>query len=290
MYRIDYVPCALPEKKLVPTLGDAQELEGRRIDTGIHGLNRVLGTNRSDDRTGLHVPSTVMLGGGQGSGKTTLILKMLAHIKNALLLSSEQRLSEIKSSLVGVGLGWAAERIQAYSLLDDDCSIQVALETIKKVNPRVLVIDSINELRDPTARKNSDPLALRVRIIRQLKEDSEKNDRATIMTAHFTKTDEIAGRREQLHVVSTVMLLTRIDHRLRLLCCPEKNRFGDIAERAYFEMSRKGLFEVSPPEGQPDKEEEPVTVSEDQIRQDWGLPPKGKFTLTEPTDPETGSF
>ena len=256
----------------MPTLGDAEELQGQRIDTGIPGLNRVLGTNRSDDRTGLHVPSVVILGGGQGSGKTTLILNMLANLKNALFLSSEQHLSEVKSSLIGIGLGWAADRIQAYSLLDDDCSFQKAMEVVRKVNPRVLAIDSVSELKE-LGQKSSDPLAARVRMIRELKNDAETHRRATIMTAHFTKADEIAGRREQLHVVSTVMLMTRVDAKLRMLSCPEKNRFGSIEERAYFEMSRKGLFEVSPPTADTeDMDDETEHNIPDDVRRDWGLP------------------
>lgn len=250
MVRPDYVPVALGGKTPVLTLEEAEMLDGVRVDTNIAGVNRVLGTNRSDDRSGLFVPGTTLFAGGQGCGKTTLLLQVLALIKtrSTLLLSSEQSLPEIKSSLVGIGLEEKASRIKAYSLLDDDCRLSVAMEKINAVNPKVLVIDSINELADDLS-VGRDQLTKRVRIIRHFKADAEQNNRAIILTAHLTKDDSVAGKREQLHVASTVMLLERLDSSRRLLHCPEKNRFGDTSQKAYFRMTRHGLVEI---EGAPD--------------------------------------
>lgn len=236
-------------KPVLQTLQDAQELPGHRVNTGIPGLNRVLGRNRHGQGPfGLHVPSCVLFGGAQGCGKTTLLLMALALMREReiLLLSTEQTLGEIKASLVGIGLGQYAARIPACSLLDYDCTLEKADSVIRALDPRIVVIDSINDLRDDTV-KSRDQLSKRVALIRHFKADAEQNNRATIMTAHLTKSDSVAGKREQLHVASTVLMLTRekANERRRVLYCPDKNRFGDISEKAYFEMGPNGLVEVS---------------------------------------------
>lgn len=235
-------------KPILQTLQDARELPGHRVDTGIPGLNRVLGRNRHGRGPfGLHVPSSILFGGSQGCGKTTLLLMALALMREreVLLLSTEQTLAEIKASLIGIGLGQHARSIPAYSLLEHDCLLEKADSIIRALDPRVVVIDSINDLRDDTIRSR-DQLSRRLTLIRHFKADAEQNNRAIIMTAHLTKSDSVAGRREQLHVASTVMMFTKEkdNERRRLLCCPDKNRFGDISEKAYFEMGPNGLVEV----------------------------------------------
>jgi predicted ATP-dependent serine protease len=234
-------------KPVLQTLQDAEELQGHRVNTGIPGLNRVLGRNRHGRGPfGLHVPSCILFGGAQGCGKTTLLLMALALMREReiLLLSTEQTLGEIKTSLVGIGLGQYAGRIPACSLLDYDCLLEKADAIIRALDPRIVVIDSINDLRDDTVRSR-DHLSRRVALIRHFKADAEQNNRAIIMTAHLTKSDSVAGKREQLHVASTVMMIKKEDEKRRVLYCPDKNRFGDISEKAYFEMGQNGLIEVS---------------------------------------------
>jgi predicted ATP-dependent serine protease len=40
------------------------------------------------------------------------------------------------------------------------------------------------------------------------------------------------------------MMIRKEDERRRVLYCPDKNRFGSITEKAYFEMSETGLVEI----------------------------------------------
>lgn len=238
------------------TLDDAVELSGERIDTGIPGLNRVFGKKRNDPGPwGLHRPSSVVLGGAHGCGKTTLLMIMLALMRERekVLITTEQILSEVKSNLVDLGLGHYAGEIAAYSLLDEGNTLDAAVAVLDKIRPRVVVIDSVTELRDPTSSVR-DRFSQMVAIIKYFKADAERHKRAIVMTAHLTKDSTVTGKSEQLHAVSTVMMFERHKHNpsLRVLHCPDKNRFGDTTEKAYFEMGSQGLTEVSPP-----KETEP---------------------------------
>jgi predicted ATP-dependent serine protease len=233
------------------TLDDAAELSGERIDTGIPGLNRVFGKKRNDPGPwGLHRPSSVVLGGAHGCGKTTLLMMMLALMREPqkVLITTEQILSEVKSNLVDLGLGHYAGEIAAYSLLDEGNTLDAATAILDRIKPRVVVIDSVTELRNPKSDVR-DRFSQMVAIIKYFKADAERHKRAIIMTAHLTKDSTVAGKSEQLHAVSTVMMFERYRHNqsLRVLHCPDKNRFGDTTEKAYFEMGSAGLTEVSPP-------------------------------------------
>jgi DNA repair protein RadA/Sms len=245
MYRNDYTESNQPRQDTAGTLEDAEELEGERIDTGISGLNRVLGTNRIDDRSGLHLPSSVIFSGGQGSGKSTLLLEMLALIKEkkTLLLSTEQTLGEIKLSLIGIGRGKQAAKIHAHSLLDDHCDAEVAFEKIEEANPRLVVVDSLTKMRNSRGFRKDKSFS-QVELVERFKRDAETNNRAVILVAHMTKGDQISGKREQLYDVSTVLMLIRQDAHTRLLNCPDKNRFGSTAETALFRIDRQGIREI----------------------------------------------
>jgi DNA repair protein RadA/Sms len=245
MYRADYVEQNQSKQDTAGTLEEAEELEGERVNTGIPGLNRVLGTNRIDDRSGLHLPSSIIFSGGQGSGKSTLLLEMLALIKEkkTLLISTEQTLGEIKLSLIGIGRGKQAAKIHAYSLLDDHCEVDIAFKKIEEENPRVVVIDSLTKMRSTPFSKRDKALSP-VEIVERFKRDAETNSRAVILVAHMTKGDQISGKREQLYDVSTVLMLIRQDAHTRLLHCPDKNRFGSTAETALFRIDRQGIREI----------------------------------------------
>lgn len=260
---------AVSSTKIVPTLDEVQSLDGKRIDTGIAGLNRVFGTNRNDSRQGLAIPSSTIFTGDEGSGKSTIILKMLAVTKEkkSLLISSEQTLSEIKATVIGIGLAHLANRIQAYSLLDDSCNIEVAFEKILAVDPRLLVIDSVTKMRD-LSRGQRNGLNTKVRIVEQFKRDAEQNNRATILISHMTKEKKISGAQESLYDVSTVLMLEKKDRTLRRLYVAGKNRFGDPSEEAFFEMTRNGMKEVMP-------EQELEEVN--RTRAEWGLKPQTKL-------------
>lgn len=253
---VDWVRPRAERERVVPSLEEAEALEGDRIDTGIPGLNRVLGTNRNDPRTGLHLPSSILLGGGPGCGKTTLLLQMLARVKttSVLLISAEQTLSEIKASLVGIGLGAFAPKILAYSLLEDEGNVNVAMEKIQILNPRVLVVDSLSELKDPLT-DTGDVSANQARLVQLFKRDAETHKRATILISHLNKEDDLSGARKNPYKVSTVMIMAVVGKRRRQLSCA-KNRFGDTTEIAHFDMGPKGLIEVSQIQAEEDKREE----------------------------------
>jgi DNA repair protein RadA/Sms len=253
---LSYVP---PDEtpRAVVTLDEVEEFRGERVDTGVPGVNRVLGRNRADGKTGLHLPSCVIFGGGQGCGKTTLMMTVLAKVREprTLFLTSEQTLAEVKSTLVGIGLQAYAGRIQAHSLLDEGCDLAAAMAKVAAVRPRVLVVDSVSKLRD-AAHDTPDANANQARLVEAFKRDAEVHHRATVLVSHLNKEDEVRGNRTAQYDVSAVMILAKHDKTRRRLHCPDKNRFGNIAEEAWFAMGERGMTEIPTPDLDEERREE----------------------------------
>jgi len=70
-----------PRRAGPPTLADARAKmtkRGERLPSGIPELDRIFGTDWKTQDSGLYSPSISLLAGGEGTGKTTLMLQMLA--------------------------------------------------------------------------------------------------------------------------------------------------------------------------------------------------------------------
>lgn len=108
-----------------------------RFSTSFGELDRVLGG-------GIVVGSLVLVGGDPGIGKSTLLLQMCKELasrhKNILYISGEESLKQIKMR---------ASRL-SYSegdlLLLSETNLDLIEDAIKKINPDVVIIDSIQTM------------------------------------------------------------------------------------------------------------------------------------------------
>uniref|UniRef100_UPI001300AE3E AAA family ATPase n=1 Tax=Candidatus Similichlamydia epinepheli TaxID=1903953 RepID=UPI001300AE3E len=114
---------------------DAQSEEPKRISTEIQEVDRVLG--------GGFVPgSLILLGGDPGIGKSTLLLQICSGLSKktsqaVLYVSGEESIQQLSIRANRIGL-----RSKDVFCLSH-CHVTSILETVKKVNPSLLVIDSI---------------------------------------------------------------------------------------------------------------------------------------------------
>jgi DNA repair protein RadA/Sms len=215
-----------------------EEMSLARFDTGYGELNRVLGG-------GLAKGSFVLLGGSPGIGKSTLILQMaggLAKNKHRVLyISGEESVAQTGSRAHRLGIRDAHIEVGAES------NLHTIMELARLKKPDVLVIDSIQTvyLSDLQAAPGS---------VSQVRECAghlmglAKQDQITvILIGHVTKDGTIAGPKVLEHMVDSVLSFdgdTSYDFRLlRSL----KNRFGAAQELGVFQMTSKGLEEVSNP-------------------------------------------
>lgn len=215
-------------------LKDVTASTGSRIDTGIGELNRVLGG-------GLIMGSLTLITGEPGIGKSTLILQAAANIANqgtALYVSGEESEEQIKMR---------ADRIvtlsdNLYSMAETN--IEVVIETAKQLNPKLLIIDSIQTMYSEEI--DSAPGSIsQVRQVGNLLMTLAKTEGIPIfIVAHVTKSGELAGPKIVEHLVDTVLEFSgERSGDLRILRAV-KNRFGTTSEIGAFDMAEEGLIEI----------------------------------------------
>jgi len=242
-----FVEERLPGKKLAssssagePVSLDALSLGSDfRYGTGIDELDRVLGG-------GIVPGSVILIGGDPGIGKSTLVLQSMAALaeagnKDVLYVSAEESLEQIKIRADRVGV--LSSKISLLS----ETSLEHILATVKTFKPVALVVDSIQTIF--TEEMSSAPGS-----VGQIRECSGKlmnlakrSGIPVFIIGHVTKDGALAGPRVLEHIVDTVLYFEGDrGHSYRILRSV-KNRFGSTNEIGVFEMSEKGLVEVSNP-------------------------------------------
>ena len=124
----------LPPSK-VQSLNKVKTQASIRLSTGLSELDRTLGG-------GLVEGSVVLIGGDPGIGKSTLILQALASInsfENTLYVSGEESAQQISDRAIRLG-------IDADVQILSETYLEKILKTAKNLNPKVIVIDSIQTL------------------------------------------------------------------------------------------------------------------------------------------------
>ncbi|MBI2997709.1 MAG: DNA repair protein RadA [Deltaproteobacteria bacterium] len=229
---------ALGSAEVASPISEISAAGDTRLLSGIKEFDRVLGG-------GLVAGSVILIGGDPGIGKSTLLLQAFAALSQnghaCLYVSGEESRQQIKMR---------AERIGVTSpklLLLSETSLEGILDQIKKVNPSVLVIDSIQTIF--TSALPSAPGS-----IGQVRECSgaiivlaKKKGLCAFLIGHVTKDGSIAGPRVLEHMADTVLYFEgERGHSFRILRAV-KNRFGSTNEIGVFEMKEAGLREVSNP-------------------------------------------
>ncbi|MEO8034520.1 MAG: AAA family ATPase [Acidobacteriota bacterium] len=217
-------------------------LSGIRISTGIPGLDRVLGYNRRDPekRTGMFRPSVILMGGENGCGKSTILMQMCAYCadRSVMYNSTEQPLGEIRANAEGIGLGETFLDVEARAIGD----LPALLEEIHKVDPHILVLDSISDLSNSESRQK-DPLVMQVEMAKAFMRESEEYKRTIFLIAHLNAGQEISGRADLKHAVGATLMFSKGPGKRRILKAM-KNRFGATNEVAMFDMEECGLVDV----------------------------------------------
>jgi DNA repair protein RadA/Sms len=219
----------------ISTLLDAHEPEEHRISTGSVGLDRVLGG-------GLVPGSVVLVAGAPGIGKSTLLLQLASHLAVAghpcLIASGEESRTQVAGRARRLGLdGGRVEYVPGRDLAE-------VLEAARAAHPAVLIVDSIQTIRDGDSEAMPGGMA-QVRACADALISLAKQDEVTVvLVGHVTKDGDLAGPRALEHAVDAVLTFEG-DARsgLRILIAG-KNRFGLDGEVAWFEMSAAGLQET----------------------------------------------
>ena len=244
-------PLSVAEPVLLSEVDTGEE---ERMATGIGELDRVLGG-------GIVVGSLVLVGGDPGIGKSTLLLQMCYALANkerkVLYVSGEESIRQIRMR---------ADRLQVTdggTLLLAETSLNRVEETVRRILPEVVIIDSIQTIyREETEAAPGSPGQIKEATASLLR--LAKGLGITIfIIGHVTKEGVVAGPRMLEHMVDTVLYFEGESHISYRILRAVKNRFGSTNEIGVFEMAGAGLREVKNPseymlEGRP--EDEPGSV------------------------------
>ena len=208
-----------------------------RVSLAMGEFDRVLGG-------GLVPGSLVLIGGDPGIGKSTLLLQasaLAAAGYPVLYVSGEESAQQIK--LRAERLGLTGDDLYLLT----ETNVDAILGHIEKLNPRLVVVDSIQTVY-------LDELSSAAGSVSQVRESAARLMQAAkghgipvFLIGHVTKAGAIAGPRVLEHIVDTVLYLEGDRfHAYRLLRCV-KNRFGAANEVGVFEMRDVGMTEVANP-------------------------------------------
>ncbi len=225
----------LPPSK-VQSLNEVKTQANARLSTGLSELDRTLGG-------GLVEGSVVLIGGDPGIGKSTLILQALASInsfENTLYVSGEESAQQISDRAIRLG-------IDADIQLLSETYLEKIFKTAKNLNPKVIVIDSIQTMVSDTSTSAPGSVTQVRDSAAQLTQFAKQTNTIVLMIGHVTKGGSLAGPRILEHMVDSVLYFEGdAGGRYRIIRAV-KNRFGAVNEISVFAMSEKGLQQITNP-------------------------------------------
>lgn len=233
------VKATVPLKSVEPArMKEIATENEQRLMTGISELDRVLGG-------GIVAGSLVLVGGDPGIGKSTLLLQMCKNLSDkgetVLYVSGEESLKQIK--LRGDRIGNFSDTI----FLLSETSISVIDGAIEKVQPKVVIIDSIQTMYDENVDAAPGSISQVREITSILLRIAKSRGISIFIVGHVTKEGNVAGPRMLEHMVDTVLYFEGDSAAAYRILRGVKNRFGSTNEIGVFEMKGKGLIEVPNP-------------------------------------------
>jgi len=223
----------IPNKAIL--INDVQAGKTSRVPVVDPELSRVLG--------GGVVPGSVILVGGQpGIGKSTLLLQLaLQNNFKIFYVSGEESEEQIKL------------RANRITQRNDDCflftniSTDKILSEAKRIQPAVMIIDSIQTLTSPLVDSIPGTISQIRECAYELQRFAKESGITVFIIGHITKDGNIAGPKILEHIVDTVLQFEGDQNHMFRVLRTTKNRFGSTDEIGIYEMITSGLRPVTNP-------------------------------------------
>ena len=226
------------EAALPTSILEVATTEDTRISTGMKELDRVLGG-------GIVRGSLTLVGGDPGIGKSTILLQMCRNLTlngvKILYVSGEESLQQIKIRADRLG-GFDREM-----LLLSETNLDSIAGAVTKVNPEVVIIDSIQTMYLDEIGSSAGSVSQVREVTGQLMRIAKQMNIAIFIVGHVTKEGTVAGPRTLEHMVDTVLYFEGEKNAIYRILRGVKNRFGSTNEIGVFEMKDTGLYEVDNP-------------------------------------------
>ena len=226
------------KKAEVQKLSDISMKEEEKLLTHMGELDRVLGG-------GIVPGSLTLVGGDPGIGKSTLLLQVCRELAEdhhkVLYISGEESLKQIK--IRANRMGEFADDL----LLLCETNLTSIEETIRQINPEVVIIDSIQTMYNENVSAAPGSVSQVRESTGVLMQLAKGLGVSIFIVGHVTKEGTVAGPRVLEHMVDTVLYFEGDRHASYRILRGVKNRFGSTNEIGVFEMRESGLAEVKNP-------------------------------------------
>ena len=214
------------------------------IDSSVE--NRISLNNGEVDRIlggGLVEGSLVLIGGEPGIGKSTLSLQIPLHCANlkTLYVTGEESAKQVKLRAARIGGDDSNCMIYSETLMEN------IIAEARTMLPDLMIVDSVQTMYSQAVESSPGSVTQIKETAAMLLRFAKETGVPVILIGHITKEGSIAGPKILEHIVDVVLQFEGDNRGTYRLLRSIKNRFGSTSELAVFEMTGKGLREVSNP-------------------------------------------
>ena len=217
-------------------LAEIDSTHEQRISLNNAEVDRILGG-------GMVQGSLVLIGGEPGIGKSTLSLQIPLHCPNlkTLYVTGEESAKQVKLRAGRIGGDDSNCLIYSETLMEN------ILNEARKIMPDLMVVDSVQTMFSQNVESSPGSVTQIKETAAMLLRFAKETGVPVILIGHITKEGSIAGPKVLEHIVDVVLQFEGDNRGTYRLLRSIKNRFGSTSELAVFEMTGKGLREVSNP-------------------------------------------
>ena len=217
-------------------LAEIDSAHEQRLSLNNAEVDRILGG-------GLVEGSLVLIGGEPGIGKSTLSLQIPLHCANlkTLYVTGEESAKQVKLRATRIGGDDSGCMIYSETLMEN------IITEARKMMPDLMVVDSVQTMYSQNVESSPGSVTQIKETAAMLLRFAKETGVPVILIGHITKEGSIAGPKILEHIVDVVLQFEGDNRGTYRLLRSIKNRFGSTSELAVFEMTGKGLREVSNP-------------------------------------------
>lgn len=207
-----------------------------RISLNNSEVDRILGG-------GLVEGSLVLIGGEPGIGKSTLSLQIPLHCPElkTLYVTGEESARQVKLRAARIGGNDSGCMIYSETLMEN------IIAEARSMMPDLMIVDSVQTMFSENVESSPGSVTQIKETAAMLLRFAKETGIPVILIGHITKEGSIAGPKILEHIVDVVLQFEGDNRGTYRLLRSIKNRFGSTSELAVFEMTGKGLREVSNP-------------------------------------------